>query len=478
MKIVIAEDEKLEREAMKKFLVENFPGVTVVGEAVNGRSAIQLAKQVQPDVMLIDIKMPGINGIEAIEEISRFNSSIKFILVSAYDSFDYAKHAMKLGVKEYILKPSKKEETISAIKRITAELEADREIFEHQQHSTNIAKQHFLSKLMQYEISQDTAALKSDLFPFMKCGFFLVIKGLRDEDISTIEVVVQKQTADAFIFQRQEQQLVILFIAEENRTKADILKFVRRMHLEIDPNSYVGAGYPYVKVEDLPKSYHQAITAVDYYFTNKSTNYGFPSLDDSSLKDRLDRLLFEINAGNEQGALHYFSHFNENSTQTERHNLFQELYYKTKQNLENKDITPPNKPFVQLQSEEDWGTFIKLCCLNVQQHYQSQHKIERAKRFIHKHYDQSITLEEVAAYVALSTNYFSNLFKEATGETFIDYLTKIRLKQAKKFIQAHTYSLKEISFMVGYKDPNYFSRVFKKYFAISPKQYQQEIFKK
>ncbi len=117
MRILIAEDELLERKAMKKFIQENFKDMEVVGEAVNGRKAIELAKEMEPDIIFMDIKMPGINGLEAIEKIHEMRPKTKFILVSAYDTFDYAKQAMQFGIRDYILKPGRKEEITTALFR-------------------------------------------------------------------------------------------------------------------------------------------------------------------------------------------------------------------------------------------------------------------------------------------------------------------------------------------------------------------------
>ncbi|QGS69500.1 AraC family transcriptional regulator [Oceanobacillus sp. 143] len=110
--------------------------------------------------------------------------------------------------------------------------------------------------------------------------------------------------------------------------------------------------------------------------------------------------------------------------------------------------------------------------------YQSKSFIEQARNFMHTHFQEAITLENVAASVNLSASYFSNVFKQEFGMNFIEYLTMIRMQKAKGLIEENTYSLKEISFMVGYKDPNYFSRVFKKHYQESPKQFQQAILKK
>lgn len=112
MRILIADDELLERQAMKKFIRENFSEMDVVGEAANGRMAIELAEKLQPNIIFMDIKMPGINGLEAIEQIYAAQPSVKFILVSAYNTFEYAKQAMQYGIKDYLLKPGKKKKSV------------------------------------------------------------------------------------------------------------------------------------------------------------------------------------------------------------------------------------------------------------------------------------------------------------------------------------------------------------------------------
>src|SRR5699024_5967116 len=117
MRVLIAEDELIERKAMRKFIEDNFSDIVVVGEAANGRNASEQAPILEPDVLFMDINMPCIDGLEAIERIHANDPSIKFIMISAYDSFAYAKKAMRFGIKDYILKPGKKEEVAKALLR-------------------------------------------------------------------------------------------------------------------------------------------------------------------------------------------------------------------------------------------------------------------------------------------------------------------------------------------------------------------------
>lgn len=477
MKIIIAEDELLERKAMRKFLEENFQQMEVIGEAANGRKAIELAESLRPDVILMDIKMPGINGLEAIEIIHQFQPSIKFVLVSAYDSFEYAKQAMKFGVKEYILKPSKKEETIKAMLRVQKELEEEKKGIEEKEHTGAIAKKHLLSKLMKYEQGEEIEKLQHALFPNMIYGCFMTIKDAEQPISLNVEAVIEEIVDDTYILDWQANQMIVLLMRSEKFDRAGLLKKARLLQMKLGRTVYIGIGHP-TRLTEVANSYHQSLSSLEHLMKVKHSNYGFPVEEDSPSGNNLVPLLNEIQAGNEMGALHQLNPLLSEPNRKQQILVLQELYYKIKQLLESKQIKPWNKSIDELKSNQDWIQYVRLICLHIQQHYQSKHKIERAKAYIQENYAHSISLEEVADLCELSSNYLSNLFKETTGETFIDYVTNVRLKEASQLLEETDLSLKEISFMVGYKDPNYFSRVFKKYFQLSPKQYQQKLLKK
>jgi len=133
MRLVIVDDEMLERKALSKMIQKEMPDIDIVGEAANGRMAIQLAEELSPDIMMMDIKMPGIDGVEAVREIRKTHKQIKFIMVSAFNTFEYAKEVMQQGVKEYLLKPSKQSEVLAALSRVAIEIEEERQLQEEKQ---------------------------------------------------------------------------------------------------------------------------------------------------------------------------------------------------------------------------------------------------------------------------------------------------------------------------------------------------------
>ncbi|TKC14420.1 response regulator [Robertmurraya kyonggiensis] len=470
MRVLIAEDEFLERKAMKKFIEENFEDTSVIGEAVNGREAIELTAKIEPDIILMDIKMPGINGLEAIEIIKKNHPDSKFIIISAYDSFHYAKQAIGLGVKDYILKPSKKAEMLEVFTRIMSEIRTEQE---NKRSSHSIASELWMTKLMKHESSESLAALQRTLYPEMQSGYFFILS----EKVEDVEFLVEKAShfsGDTVITKEDDHHLVLLFIAKVKRRKTELLKVARNIHNLLDSRTLIGIGQPYLKITDLPRSFHEALTAIQDLKHVVHRQYGFEGEVDREWERSMEQIFQGVAEGNEEKAIHALSELFK--TEPQEHFLH-ELFYRVKHLMDDKQVNMPSRSFVHMHSEQEWTDFIKLCCFNIQLYYKSKDKIERAKRYIHVHYQEPIALEEVAQMVQLSPNYFSALFKESCGETFIDYLTTIRMNKAKELLVDQNISLKEICFLVGYKDPNYFSRVFKKQFQVSPKQYKQSIVK-
>ncbi len=126
-KLLLADDEGIVRESLKFIVDKEFPGMCEMFEAKTGRRVIELADEVRPDIAFMDIRMPGINGIDAMKEIRTTNPNIVFVVISAYDKFDYAKQALNLGVIDYINKPFDKSQIVAVLKKAMGEVDRLRE---------------------------------------------------------------------------------------------------------------------------------------------------------------------------------------------------------------------------------------------------------------------------------------------------------------------------------------------------------------
>ncbi|WP_299091977.1 response regulator [uncultured Metabacillus sp.] len=477
MKIVIVDDEMIERKAMKKLIEESFSHMKVVGEAANGRFAIKQAIQHKPDVMIMDIHMPGIDGLEAIRQILQELPKTKFIMVSAYNSFEYAKEAMKQGVKEYILKPSNKQETLEAIIRVEKEInEEKRELFE----TEKMAKQHLITAMMQNECTEETETMYKKHYPTANMAFFQVITTTQPESVSKW---LNERAPCPYIKKDLGDKLIVLFITEKksaHHVKADALTIARAICQTLPSSTTIGIGSPFAQLDKLSISYQQALLASAQLKKDAHVSYGYPlveeNVEDGTFIKLEKSLMNEIKAGRLEQANDYFLlYYDYVSKETEEKNiipLLGEWGIRLKQSLEQHGVFFRDLQVLEAKTKDDFLELIRQFCEKIILQKEENDSIMMAKTYIHTHYKESLSLEDVAEYVKLTPTYFTKVFKEQTKRTFIDYVTDYRIEKAKELLLHTKLSLKEIAFEVGYKDPNYFSRVFKKWTNCSPKQYR------
>ncbi|MCP8617561.1 response regulator [Salirhabdus salicampi] len=468
MNVVVAEDEYLERKVLKKFLEDSFPNIHVVGEAPNGRVAIEMARNEDVDFMIVDIKMPGIDGLQAIEAIRKEKPHMKFIIMSAYNYFDYAKKAMKMGVKEYILKPSKKEELVEAIHRMKKEIEEERKM---EVESNHIKKQQFLYKLLHNEIDDQVKQMQKELFPGTHYIVCMAIDRVEKENLSNWEQWLAKSLAVPSLFTFQNGQLIIFLFTEQELKRQQLQEVAKSMYHRA-PDVVVGIGCSYHYLKDALKSYNEAVLATQQ-LKSRNQSYGFYRKQHKS-EDCKKAFFSALQLGDEQRAMLEMK----NCLNKLDEDDVREIFFHMKHNVEGLQQLLDDFKFQNILDEAEWEKLVRLCTTHIQHVQKSQRYIERVQQYIKENYHHSMTLEDAAALVDLSPSYLSVLFKEETNQTFIEYVTHIRMERAIELLQQNKHSLKEICFMIGYKDPNYFSRVFKKHTSKSPKQFQGEILKK
>lgn len=481
MNVLIVDDEMIERKAMRRFIEESFSRIKVVGEAANGRRAIEEAKRHTPDVIIMDIRMPGIDGLAAIRRILLDLPRTRFIILSAYDSFEYAKEAMKHGVKEYILKPSNKQETLEALMRIEKELNEEKRLAElttkQQMETVKLVNQQIITSIIQNEMTMETTYLYKKQFPQANLAFFQVYT-----PIDQVENLLTNKAPFPYIQKEVGDKLVVLFITDKksaHHVKADALIFARTMSGHL-PETTIGIGNPYAELSKLSVSYQQALLASTQLTMNANVSYGYPitkEANEDETKAKLEKsLINEIRAGRLEQANDYFElyydHLKKKAEEKNLDHLLKEGGIRLKQQLEHHGLYIDDHKLLDPTTKEDFQNIIKQYCEKVILQKEEHNAVIMAKKYIQIHYKESISLEDVAEYVRLTPTYFTKMFKEHTKKTFIDYVTEYRIEKAKELLLNTKLSLKEISYEIGYKDPNYFSRVFKKWTNVSPKQYR------
>lgn len=527
IKVLITDDEQIVLDGVKFMLEKNFgETLEIVALARSGREAIEKARQTNPHVVFMDIQMPGINGIEAINEIQKLNPTTKFVIISAYEQFDYAQQAVELGVKEYILKPINKNKLMQVTEKLIRELqneskqkEKEIENIEKLEKVLPILEQGFVYSIMLNNDYRNELAHYKELFDITKENGYIMVLELGDQDrreeihnkigsgikgqkiyeqIRNIIKYKCKSICGPLIINRM---VVMSFCEKQNESYDQRVKLidmaesiVDRVKTLADTQVFVGIGgcYP---IEKMNNSYQEAIKALNNIGDQKALHIDdILESDDCQkeytfmdIKSEQNEILSCVEEGKThmiQGLIEAYFNRLEKYYPEKIHNLTLEMMIMAKSltfQMENgfddwkqQDYLEELKLYSESFEIKNWAVkeLIKLSELSKDKKVQHVSAvIFEAKEFIDGNYNKEISLKDVSKEVGISPQYFSKLFKDEIGVNFIEYLTDIRMKEAKKLLKEGRLSVKEICFEIGYNDPNYFSRLFKKSFGVSPTEY-------
>ncbi len=527
-KIMLADDEGIVIDSLKFIIEKNFNEACIIETATTGRSVIELAENFKPDIAFMDIQMPGINGIEAMKEIRKFNKSVIFIVMTAYDKFNYAKEAINLGVMEYLTKPVNHKVIIEVIQKAMDHIEQERKkrsnelmIREKLEIVIPIIESDFIySILSEDDLSRTVDNFKTLLSIKEDYGMIMVLEfgDSLVEGTLTNPVGVSVKAQDFYGVIRDDlkeefkctvgpimvNKIVVFIPNEKNQMEYDdrteliekSRRLIRELTKKIDVQFKVGIG-SVTQLESLGDSYKEAISAIRNSTGKvahvKDLNIGCAYEEDYPI--HIEKALFEmIEKGSIEGtkteANLFFDWMIENYPDCEmdiklkvlEFILFAEqkaflngmtYYFRYRKGY--LDTLIEINDYAQLRS---WFLNKVLeACRNIKTKKEKQASgiIAKSKEFIEVNYKKDISLDDVSRIVDISPYYFSKLFKEETGENFIEYLTRIRIEQAKQLLLNRDLSIKNVCSSTGYSDPNYFSRIFKKLVGVTPSEYRDGI---
>ncbi|MFC0523336.1 response regulator [Pontibacillus salicampi] len=501
MKWLIAEDEEIEREGLKKLMQQAFPDLEVVGEATTGKEAVELAKKTNPDIITMDIKMPVMDGVEAVHHIKSWRNDVEIIMMTAYDEFQYARDVMREGVQEYVLKPARKKELIETFQRAMKAVEAKNQHV-HQVNTTMLSmiqsdmlQAYFTERALEYYPDQ-----LASFFPMAKGRGCVILIRLMDQENSDIQYnwlrewferhthclmgPIQDQHIPIWIFSFKDEQVAESITSLGQWVRTAIQLFFSQFHQQVK----MGIGSFCEKPDQLIHSYHEAVIALSSIPSKKG--YIHYELAKSQLEPGAfhqvvqEKHIYDaIRAGDADLAIHQFEQWwalmREQDDVSER---CRNILYTIAAIVKEMGFTEEPR-FIDFSSKplDAYRRFVverlshAASVVKSWKRVTSKDALWNAEEWIKEHYDQSITLEQIAEHVNLSPYYFSKLFKDRFEQSFIDYVTELRVAKAKELLRATDKPLKEICSLVGYKDPNYFSRVFKKKTGQTPSDFRDSI---
>lgn len=526
-RIMLADDEGIVLDSLKIIIEKNFPDQCQVETAKTGRDVIELAERFRPDIAFMDIQMPGINGIEAIREIQKSNPSVEFIVLSAYDKFDYAREAINLGVLEYVNKPFSarmiKEVLEKAMKLIDSKRKKrsdDLMIKEKMETVTPIIENGFVYSIMfQGQFAEDVENYKSLLGLDADYGCMLALVMGDDQHgnymTNAVGAGVRTQMNYARVRElvRETWNCVVgsvisnkipVFLPMKNmkmdyEERIDMIdvcrELTRRLQRSTDITFRIGIG-SIRKLNESMDSYEEALKAL------MNSTGSVAHVDDLPIQCRydeeypieLERELFErLKSGSreecERAAGRYFDwmleNYDEKNVSVRLKTLEFVLWAEHEVYLnggmtyhfsERENYLPLVYNAERNSDLKNWfvNKFGEACTnMSTKKEEHENQMVVRAQNYIQENFHKDLSLDEVSRQLDLSPYYFSKLFKEETGSNFVEYVTNLRIEQAKKLLAEEGRSMKEICVEVGYSDPNYFSRIFKKNTGVTPTEYRE-----
>lgn len=507
VKLLIVDDEQIEREGMKAILNRAFAELQIK-EASNGQQAIEIASSFQPDVVLMDIQMPGINGLDAMTQILKENPQTKFVMVTAFDTFNYVQSALKLGAKDYLLKPSKISEIIKTVGKVIEDLENERKLQEETilrekllQQTLTLVETDVVTQLLFDHVHDVHLNMLMKMLDIRETNSYFVLNVIVPYGMEYMYTKIKEKVRGkkvGWMGALYDGQLpIIIFKNEQQSYRAQAISIAKEI-LNIGTQEqkegwFIGIGNECSALSEVRESYKQARIASSN--TTISIKYRFiqdvPKLNKTEERnqaihlkkdianyvrlgqwDQLKTSMYQLIQAYELEALEI-----QQAQQYILETLWSIWHIVSEIGIE---VATPIYTYQVInyrQLRAETTTLLQYLQHTYEQHYKNLESdtIQQIKRYIKENSQKNISLELLSEKVGLSPIYISKMFKEKFGINYIEYLTECRIEKAKKMLADPEKSIKEITIEVGYHEPNYFSKVFKKICNVTPREYRRTL---
>lgn len=538
MKVLIVDDEAVIRIGLKSIINWEANDFELIGEASDGKKALQLTREQQPDITITDIKMPVMDGLEYIRQIQSLPKKPRVVVLSSYNDFELVKGAMKLGAEDYLLKLNMEpDDLLHVLENIRCKIDECRVqedstqfLNEQVQKNIPILRRNLLKDILKHSDNQHQELLATlnflnirlnmdHLFCLaVKIGALYRFEDMMEEELaalnSSIINIIEEIIGDDFhgnCFQGKTGQFYVLLSPKIDYTDGqlrDRLISTSRRLIEIlkqyvNITAAIGVSGEHSGLTGIWEAYHQAVAAVGYRFFKGKEQVVFwdevssfqtsnQSYVISGLKERIWKAL---SLRQEAEVAQIFTSIQQDSaklslSREQAGNLALELLFTIYEFFERfqivaKDVlvlsfrTPQQLIYLESYSQlQEWIGLLKedlIGYLKKEQATDYPRIITKAKKYIEEHYNQEISLKEVAKTLNLNPSYFSTIFKQYTGISYTDYLTNVRINLGKDLLRDTEYKVYEISKMLGYQNDYYFNRIFKKLTGITPLEYKNSL---
>ena len=531
IKILLIDDEVMIRTGIRTSIDWMSYGMEIAGEASNGQEGLEKAIELEPDIILIDVRMPVMNGLEFTKIIRERMPEVKIVIISGYDDFKYAREALHLGVSEYLLKPVGAEELISILQKQCQEIVEERDELNRERALKNVFEENLVymqSRFMnsifkrEYQEEADIAEKSKKLkiaFPQSAYqvivididDFYLITESLSDKERDDLkhmvkniaEEVLKPLTNSTVYFSEFDYLIGVIDLKNGMQSSVNGLyqeirncvKNYQRLTVTIGiSNKYEGAS-------KIPDAYNEAVLAlrskvvkgkdriIDINQVDKADKAApviYPSSEEKEIlghlktmdTDNLNKVIGKICAGLSASKV----------DDVQIKDICLRLIIISASYLDEIGVDYRNRngkefdPYLEIQKYETledieawlkkvFGNFIRIMQDSKNEKFLGIVKV--AIQYINENYQEDIDVLKMAAITYVTPNYFSRVFKKETGRNFTEWLNMARIDKAKLLLREPKWRVYELAEKVGYKDYKSFIFNFKKYAGCTPKEYHE-----
>ena len=534
IKVFLVEDEIIIREAIHKMIPWAEYGFELIGEAKDGEMALPLIKKSKPDVLITDIKMPFMDGLTLSRLVKKDLPNTKIIIISGYDDFDYARQAITLGIEQYLLKPISKDEFLEVLEGIRSKYKKENEQKLYYQKFENEIKAYeknaqrdFFELLVSEDVDLQRIYEQADRLQIdiMAQCYNLVLFDIGAKSdyqnvgdrYSNDAADVQNKIDEFFInnrsyqlFRNQQFNYAVLIKGDENEIGQITTECIEFLKTTFEQNGtlewFVCAGKSVERLSMMSECYKEAMKSFAYRYlgyryvfsyeniekTEKDEDMNLQNIDMNAVKQEII-YNFLFNALDEEVDSFVKNYLQMIGGEAMRSKMFQQYIllnlhfcltsFAEKLGYDKTEIDDSLKFIVdeRIKSTEDLekiiGSILRkgIRLREERSKGRNQSVIRTALQYMEENFtDDSLTLNRVAGVANVSANHFSALFSQEMGQTFIEYLTQLRMSRAKEQLRCTDMRSGEIALEVGYKDPHYFSFLFKKTQGCTPSEYRNQ----
>lgn len=531
-KLLVVDDEAYTRNYMKVHIPKLNEHWEVVCEASDGCEALDMLARHEIDLIITDIRMPEMDGLQLSKQVAELYPSQHIIILSGHDEFAFAKEAIHYGVEFYLLKPIVKEELKEALERITLQIEEEKTkqlAYHTMKNFSDTSKAHVIKNFLKAATSDNSVEIKA-LYPLIHRFKINLIENeaiimilaldqdvLLDQSIpvhdypvfqfilNEVATEIIEGLGKGWVFLDYEEQTVVFLKGESEEAliaaSQELFNQINEIMLKDTGISITGtAGNTEHEVLQVYVSYRNAKhmllnrltlggNAFYCYKEQQDIQHRLAVLDkiistiQSSLLNENDMLYFEaikqytelIESTSRSEFYHYGAYLVQHMSRLNTHDQGEKLEKALQQlKMSGRQISLSTTPDEIIHSLSNITKVFSEETSSDPKHINEHDAVRRAKEYIYAHYAEPLSLALIAEKIGVSINYLSSIFHSSLGESYIKFLTRVRMEQAAKLLTVkQPLKIYEISERIGYISVKHFSHVFKKHYHITPGEYQE-----